>query len=564
MSDEAPRAEAPFIDRDAAKTRRAQMFPHLTAAQISRIARVGTEQSGTASEILFEQGAQDVPFLVVLEGEVEIVIPTAGAETPVVVHSAGQFTGEVNLLAGRRSLVRARVRTAARFLVLKRPALLSLVQTDSELSELIMRAFILRRVGLLAGQEGDAVVIGSRHSAATLRVQEFLMRNGHPYRYVDADADPAVQGMFDCFHVGIGDVPVLICRGERVLKNPSNSEIADCLGFNAEIDVGVLRDLVVIGAGPAGLAAAVYGASEGLDTLLIEATAPGGQAGSSSKIENYLGFPTGISGQALASRALLQAEKFGAQISIALGAVRLHCATMPYRVELSSGELVSARAIVLATGAQYSKLKVADLERFEGIGVYYGATFVEAQRCETDEVIVVGGGNSAGQAATYLSNSARHVHILIRGEGLAASMSRYLSRRIEETPNITLHVRTEIVALEGAESLERVTWINDGTGEKSVMPIRHVFSMTGASPNTDWLQGCVELDDNGFIRTGADLAGPLDAWKTTHGRAPYLMETSLPRVFAVGDVRANSVKRVASAVGEGSICVQLVHKVLAE
>ena len=556
--------DAPLPGGEAVNARRGQMFPRLTDAQIARIRRLGEERSFAVGALMFEQGQHEVPFFVILEGELEVVIPSAAGETAVVVHRAGEFTGEVNILAGRRAMVRGRVRAAVRCLELDRKALLTLVQTDSEISEIIMRAFILRRVGLLAGQEGDAVVIGSRYCKSTLQVQEFLTRNGHPYRYVDADTDPGVQALFDAFHVGVGDIPVLICRGERVLKHPGNAEIADCLGFNAEIDVGTLRDLVVIGAGPAGLAAAVYAASEGLDVLLIEGSAPGGQAGSSSKIENYLGFPTGISGQALAARAATQAEKFGAQMAVGREVVRLRCETTPYRVELANGELVAARAVVIATGAQYQKLDLPDLQRFEGVGVYYGATFIEAQRCETDEVIVVGGGNSAGQAATYLAQTAKHVHVVIRGAGLAASMSRYLIRRIEETPNITLHVRTRVVGLEGRDALERVTLIDDGTGERSVLPIRHVFSMTGARPNTAWLGSCVQLDERGFIRTGSDLRWPDDAPRPAHDRAAYLLETSVPRVFAVGDVRAASIKRVAAAVGEGSTCVQLVHKALAE
>jgi thioredoxin reductase (NADPH) len=545
--------------------RRAQMFPQLSEAQIARIRRFGAERSFPIGALLFEQGQYDVPFFVVLEGELEVVVPIETGEAPVVVHQPGQFTGEVTMLAGRRSLVRGRARTVVRCLELDRKALLALVQTDSDISELVMRAFILRRVGLLAGQLSDAVVIGSRHCKNTMRVQEFLARNGHPYRYIDADKDPAVQQLFDAFHVGVGDIPVLICRGERVLKHPDNAEIAECLGFNTTIEVRRLRDLVVIGAGPAGLAAAVYAASEGLDVLLLEGMGPGGQAGSSSKIENYLGFPTGISGQALAARAATQAEKFGAEMSIGHEVVRLHCETTPFRVELSNGELVAARAVVIATGAQYVRLDLPELARYEGLGVYYGATFIEAQRCERDEVIVVGGGNSAGQAATFLSRTAQHVHVVVRGAGLAASMSRYLIRRIEETPNITLHTHTRLVALEGAGALERVTWLDDRTGERVVLPIRHVFSMTGARPNTEWLRGCVQLDDKGFVRTGRDILAPeAPPLQAARSRAPYLLETSIPHVFAVGDVRASSVKRVASAVGEGSICIQLVHEVLAE
>jgi thioredoxin reductase (NADPH) len=550
---------------DVVSTRRPQMFPSLSDTQIARVAGVGKERALAAGELLFNEGDRDVPMFVVLEGEVEIVHPRGAAEEPITVHTRGEFTGEVNQLADRPSLVRGRALTAARVLLVPRPAMKAMIQTDPDLSEVLLRAFILRRMALLSGHTGDAVVLGSRHSAATLRVQGFLTRNGHPYRYVDVELDDNVQTLFDEFHVGVADVPVLICRGERVLKNPSNAEIADCLGFNAVADAGTVHDLVVVGAGPAGLAAAVYAASEGLDVLVLETSSPGGQAGSSSKIENYLGFPTGISGQALAQRALAQAEKFGAQIVIARAAVRLRCKEIPYRIDTADGGCVRARAIVIATGAEYRKLDLTELPRFEGVGVYYGATFLESQRCSAEDVIVVGGGNSAGQAATFLSRSSSHVHILVRSEGLAASMSRYLIRRIEETPNITLHTRTRIVGMSGSDHLEQVTWIDDRTSETSVRPIRHVFSMAGAKPNTEWLDGCLELDDQGFILTGADLPPGLYAGaRSGVARAPLLHETSIQKVFAVGDVRANSVKRVASGVGEGSVCVQQVHLVLAE
>ena len=548
-------------------TRGAQMFPALSDALIARVARHGSEVSLDPGALLFDEGDYDAPMFVVLEGEVEIVHPRGAVEDPVRVQRRGEFTGEVSMIAARRTLVRARAKTRVRAVRVERSELLKLVQTDAELSEIFMRAFILRRMGLLAGGLGDAVVIGSQHSAATLRLQGFLTRNSHPFRFVDVDRDPNVQTMLDEFHVALSDIPVLICRGERVLRNPSNVEVADCLGFNAALEPLAVHDLLICGAGPGGLAAAVYGASEGLDVLVLEESAPGGQAGSSSKIENYLGFPTGISGQALAGRALSQAEKFGAKIAIARDARRLHCDETPLRVELANGELVRARAIIVATGAEYRKLDLppSDLLRFEGVGVYYGATYVEAQRCEGEDVIVVGGGNSAGQAATFLARSSRHVHVLIRGPSLAESMSRYLIQRIEETPNITLHRRTRIVALEGSDHLEQVAWSDEATGERSTHAIRHVFTMAGANPKTGWLQGCLALDANGFVCTGSELtADVLKAAGWPLQRPPYLFETSQPRVFAVGDVRATSVKRVASAVGEGSVCVQLVHKVLSE
>jgi thioredoxin reductase (NADPH) len=546
--------------------RRAQMFPTLSDAEVARIARVATTIEVAEGSILYDEGDYDSSFFVVLEGAIAVVHPKGSEEEPITVHGPHGFTGEMALLAGRRGLVRARATMPSRLLRLTLPQFRNLLQTDADLSEIFMRAFILRRVGLLQGAMGDAIVIGSRLSAATLRVQAFLTRNSHPHRYIDIDTEPDVPALLDSFKVSVGDLPVLVCRGEQLLRNPSNAEIADCLGFNRAVDPNAKHDLVIVGAGPAGLAAAVYAASEGLDVLVLEATAPGGQAGSSSKIENYLGFPTGISGQALAQRALSQAEKFGAKLAIAAGAVRLHCDQLPYRVEVEGGGCFSARAVVIATGAEYRRLELADLERFEGAGVYYGATFLEAQRCAADEVVVVGGGNSAGQAAVFLAQTSRHVHVLIRAQSLVASMSNYLIRRIEESPNITLHARTEIVELSGVKSLEAVV-LRDATGTRTALPIQHLFSMTGAKPNTDWLHGCLELDEKGFILTGDKVSpGTREGIAaTTVGRRPLAeYETSLPRVFAVGDVRSGSTKRVAAGVGEGSACISQVHRALAE
>jgi thioredoxin reductase (NADPH) len=545
-------------------SRRPQMFPALSEAQIARLARVGVEKTLEAGEILFDPGQASVPMYVVLDGEIEVTHPRGEVEEPVTVHKRGEFTGEMSMLADRKALVRGRARGQLRVLSVMPADLHRIVRTDAELSELFVRAFILRRMALLAGEYGDAVVVGSQFSAATLRVQSFLTRNGQPYRYMDVDGDPNIQGVLDTFHVTVADVPILICRGERVLKNPTNAEVADCLGLNLGIEPKTVHDLVICGGGPGGLAAAVYAASEGLDVLVLEESAPGGQAGTSSKIENYLGFPTGISGQALASRALTQAEKFGARFVIAQSATRLRCDKVPFEVEIEGRPPALAKAIIVATGVEYRKLELPNLERFEGVGVYYGATNIEAQRCQADDVIVIGGGNSAGQAATFLSRSSRRVYMLVRSAQLAASMSRYLIQRIEETPNIELHLRTRVVGLDGAEYLERVTWLDEGTGETSTHPVRHVFSMAGAVPNTRWLNGCVALDANGFVLTGPELSAERlkqAAWSQT--RAPYLFETSQPRVFAVGDVRSESVKRVASAVGEGSVCVQMVHKALA-
>jgi thioredoxin reductase (NADPH) len=542
-----------------------QTFPILTAPQIARIATHGHVRPIQRGEVLVEQGDRVVPFFVVTAGELEIVRPSGTTATFITVVGPGQFTGEVNMISGRRALVRLRATQPGEVIELDREHVQALIQTDAELSETLMRAFILRRVELIAHGLGDAVLVGSSHSAGTLRIKEFLMRNGHPYSYIDLERDSDVEDLLDRFHVAAADVPVVICRGELVLRNPTNQQIAECLGFNDAIDQTHLRDLVILGAGPSGLAAAVYGASEGLDVLVLETNSPGGQAGSSSKIENYLGFPTGISGQELAARAYTQAQKFGAQVVIAEGAKRLICGRKPYAIEMDNGVLVPARAVVIATGVEYRKLPLENLSRFEGAGVYYGATFVEAQLCGREEVIVVGGGNSAGQAAVFLAQTASRVHLLVRSGGLAETMSRYLIRRIDETPTIVLRPHTEIVSLEGRDHLECVRWRNNQTGQIETHTISHVFLMTGAVPNTGWLDGCLALDAKGFIQTGPALS-PEDLiaahWPLT--RPPHLLETSLPAVFAVGDVRGGNVKRVASAVGEGSIAISFVHQVLRE
>jgi thioredoxin reductase (NADPH) len=428
-----------------------------------------------------------------------------------------------------------------------------------------MRAFVLRRVELINSGVGDAVVVGSLHCANTLRIREFLSRVGYPYQYIDLDHDADIESVLDHFQISADDVPVLICRGERVLRNPTTAEVAECLGLNDPVDQTMPRDVVIIGAGPSGLAAAVYGASEGLDVLVVESNAPGGQAGSSSRIENYLGFPFGISGQELTGRAYSQAQKFGAQMLIAKGATQLTCARRPYKVDVGDGTPVPARTVIIATGAEYRRLQLENLAQFQGAGVYYGATPMESQLCANEEIIIVGGGNSAGQAAVFLAQTAAHVHVLVRGAGLTETMSRYLIRRIEEHPKITIHSHTEVVRLEGKEHLECVTWRNNQTGHEETHRIRHVFMMAGALPNTKWLEGCVVLDVKGFIKTGSELSDDdLKTAKWPLTRPPHLLETSLPGVFAVGDVRCGSVKRVASAVGEGSIAISFVHQTLHE
>jgi len=544
---------------------RTQAFPVLTAAQIDRVRPGSKLRAVNKGEILFEPGDINIPFFVLLSGRMDIVQPDLNGEMPVTTHGPNQFTGEMTMISGRRSLVRGRVTEPGEFLELSAVSLRSLVAKDAELSEIFMRAFILRRLELIRRGHGGVILMGTHHSASTLRLREFLTRNEHPYTYVDLDTDKASQELLDRFEVSVEEIPVVICDGRSVMRNPSIQKLADCLGLNSAIDESLVRDLIIVGAGPAGLAAAVYGASEGLDVLVIETDTPGGQAGSSSKIENYLGFPTGLSGQELAARAIAQTEKFGAKMMVAHSVARLDCARRPYKVVLENGNRVAASAVVIATGAQYNKPRIANLEQFEGQGIYYGATYMESQLCEAEEIIVVGGGNSAGQAATFLAQTARKVHMLVRSGALSDTMSRYLIQRIEENPGIELHYKTEIVGLEGGEHLERVTWQDKTSGQTSIHEIRHVFVMAGASPRTEWLKGCIALDDKGFIITGRDLvdnAAGTPLW--TQPRLPQMLETSLPGVFAVGDVRAGNVKRVASAVGEGSIAISHVHRALAE
>jgi thioredoxin reductase (NADPH) len=542
-----------------------EMFPVLTSAQQARVLAHGQHRTVEQGEIVVELNEHVTKVFVVVNGRLHILQVSNNQEQIVAICNPGMFTGELNVLSGRRGLVRIRAAEKSELIEIEREALQSLVETDSELSDIFLRAFILRRLELIAREVGDIVLIGSSHSLDTFRIKEFLTRNYQPYSYIDLEHDADVQAMLDRFSLAIDDLPVLICRGTAVLRNPTNEEITGCLGFNEGIDQAHVRDLIIVGAGPAGLATAVYGASEGLDVLVLESNAPGGQAGASSKIENYLGFPTGISGHELAGRAYAQAQKFGAEMLIAKDAKGLACTRRPYAVLIGDGQSVPARSVVIASGAQYRRLRLENLSRFEGAGVYYGATHLEAQLCGGEEVIVVGGGNSAGQAAVFLAQTTRRVYMLVRADGLAKTMSRYLIRRIEETPNIELHTNTEVVALEGNDHLERVAWRNNQTGQTESRNIAHLFSMTGAVPNSAWLGGCVACDQAGFIKTGVDLT-PEDLAKAKWPlkRPPYLLETSLPGVFAVGDIRGGNVKRVASAVGEGSIAVSFVHQVLAE
>ena len=544
---------------------RTQAFPTLTETQIKRLGSSGELRKVNAGDILFEPGDTEVPFFVLLSGGMEIVQPTIAGERELTTHGPGGFTGEITMISGQRCLVRGRVTEAGHFLELRGEDFRSVIAKDAELSEIFMRAFILRRLALVSKGYGNVIVMGSRHSSGTLQLREFLSRNAYPYNYVDLDADKTSQELLDRFQVELKDVPVVICNGVTVLRNPSPQELADCLGLNATINKSQVRDVIIVGAGPSGLAAAVYAASEGLDVLVIENEAPGGQAGSSSKIENYLGFPTGVSGQELASRALTQAQKFGAKMMVAHSVVQLNCKSQPYEVVLDNGVALPARAVIISTGAQYKKPSIPNLKNFEGRGIYYGATHIEAQLCENQDVVIVGGANSAGQAAVYLAQTTRKVYMLVRSE-LSLTMSRYLIHRITGNPQIELHQHTEITGMEGNGELTQITWCDKTTGETTTRDIKHVFIMTGASPRTTWLKDCVVMDDKGFILTGRDLDSSAEfakaAWPLE--RPPQMLETSLPGVFAVGDVRSGNVKRVASAVGEGAIAIHLVHRALAE
>ncbi|RYE90401.1 MAG: FAD-dependent oxidoreductase, partial [Myxococcales bacterium] len=476
-----------------------------------------------------------------------------GHDDIIVTHGPCQFTGELDLFSRRQVLVSGRAAVDSRVVRLKREPFLRLVSDETDIGEVLMRAFILRRVGLIRNTQGGVVLVGPAHGAETLRVQRFLTRNGYPHRLLDTDSEAdAATGLGD-WKLTPDDLPVvLLPSGDAPLRRPSNAELADRLGLSETIDPDEVFDVAVVGAGPAGLAAAVYAASEGLSTIVIEAMAPGGQAGTSSKIENYLGFPTGISGQALAGRAQAQAMKFGARLALARPVLKLDCHEKVFHLHLADSPAVAARSVVVATGARYRRLDVPGHERFEGQGLHYAATAMEQKLCVGEHVIVVGGGNSAGQAAVFLSRTA-HVHLLVRAGGLAATMSDYLVQRIHSSPRITFHPRTEITGLAGDTELREVTWTDRTTGVSETHPIGNVFLMIGADPNTDWVSGCLDLDPKGFVKTGHDASGAALA-------SPYA--TTHPGIYAVGDVRSGSVKRVASGVGEGSVVVQAIHQYL--
>jgi thioredoxin reductase (NADPH) len=534
--------------------RAAQTFPRLSDDMANRVANYGAAEHFEAGQTLFERGQRSVDFFMVQQGRIDISEFDAHGATHVFIqYGPHQFTGELDLFNDRTILVSARAGVDSSIVRVRRSDFRRLVVSEPDIGELMMRAFILRRVGLITHQHGGVILIGAGHQADTLRLQRFLTRNSYPHRLLDTDLDPEAEGFFACFGLQNEQLPAVLLGQDRVLNNPSTSTLADELGFTEAFDPTRIYDVAIVGAGPAGLAAAVYAASEGLDTLVIEGTAPGGQAGTSSKIENYLGFPTGISGQALAGRAQVQAQKFGARLAISRNVKGVDCDNRPFVLHLEDEQHVKACAVIIATGARYRNLNVTNHERFEGSGIHYAATAMEGQLCQGEEVIVVGGGNSAGQAAVFLSRMCAHVHILVRGQGLAETMSDYLIQRISYSPKITLHVATEITAFDGDERLRQVTWTNCKTGESQCHDIGNVFLMIGAAPNTEWLASCLELDEDGFIRTGKSASG--ESFGSTYA-------TSRLGIFAVGDVRSGSVKRVASGVGEGSVVIHSVHQFL--
>ena len=542
------------VDPSDPYAREAQTFPRLSVDAASRVANYGVEQGLRKGTRLFERGQRGVDFFLVLEGNIEIFDVDAEGEPHVLtVHGERQFTGELDLFNDQQILVCGRTGMNSRVVRVKRADFRKMLSAEPDIGEIVMRAFILRRVGLIRYSQGAVTVIGSARGADTLRLERFLSRNNYPHRLLNVDTDRAADALLARHNVSLSDLPVVIVVGKAVLRNPSTIALADMLGLTENLDAAEVFDVAVVGAGPSGLAAAVYAASEGLRTVVLEGLAPGGQAGTSSKIENYLGFPTGISGQALAGRAQVQAQKFGARLAIARAVIGVECDDKPYRLHLEGERSVAARAVVIATGARYRKLDVPDYARFEGQGIHYAATAMEQQLSEGEEVVIVGGGNSAGQAAVYLSRTVEHAHILVRGTGLAATMSDYLVRRIESSPKITLHPFTEITALAGDTILREVTWTNRKTGAHQTRRIGALFVMIGAEPNTEWLHACIGLDARGFIITGRDEEGrALDS----------AYATTSPGIFAVGDVRSGSVKRVASGVGEGSVVVQSVHRFL--
>ncbi|PYK81587.1 MAG: thioredoxin reductase [Verrucomicrobia bacterium] len=539
----------------------AMAFPTLTEEQITQLARYAGAPTKTfrAGEALFRAGDRDPKFYIIKSGELEIIDVTGDQPKTIRMQGPGDFTGDVGHLTGSPKVVSAIARSDCEVYEMSEADLRKVLNQDPQISDLILQAFIARRQLMRESPEFTGLrVIGSRYSRHTFRIRDFLAKNRVLFTWLDLEGDPAVNQLLQQFGVTEADTPIVACAHCLVLRNPSNRELAEKIGIRRPVEHDVY-DLAIVGSGPAGLAAAVYGASEGLNTIVLEHTAPGGQAGSSMRIENYLGFPTGITGSELADRAVLQADKFGARISVPTPVTKLTFDKTYSVLELEGGENVVAKCLLIATGAEYRRLEVEHCSRFEGAGVYYAATPNEAQMCRGSDVVLVGGGNSAGQAAVYLSQNARKVFLLIRGDDLCKSMSSYLAHRIMNTPNIEILRCTEVIRMNGDGHLSSVEILNKTTGENETLPIDALFSFIGATPRTDWLPSEIEKDEKHFVRTGIELG---DSRQWTLKRQPFLLETSRPGVFAAGDVRSGSVKRVASAVGEGSMVVQFVHEYL--
>ena len=535
-------------------------FPRLSQKQIEALRRWAQLRSLAAGDVLFKEGDRGFSFFVVLEGAVEIVEQSRGTPHQVTVHEPGEFTGDVDMLSGRSALVTARATAPGQVLELTAAALRQAVDALPEIGEIVLKAFLTRRTLLLSDGFEGIKIVGSRFSPDAHRLRDFATRNAIPFTWIDLESDEEAETLLRQFGVPPSATPLVIGREGRYLTNPTVAELGHCAGLEAAIDPSELHDLIVVGAGPAGLAAAVYAASEGLDVLVVERIATGGQAGTSSRIENYLGFPTGISGSELMRNALLQAQKFGARITLPGTVQRLGIDAGVRVITMGDGTKIRGKCILVATGVEYRRLDVPRLGEFEGAGVYYAATDTETKMCLNEEIVVVGAGNSAGQAIVALSRYARRVHVVARTRDLGKSMSRYLVDRVESIDNVQIHRGAEVTALEGDGHLQGVR-IREDSGEETQISTAALFLFIGADPRTEWLSGCVQLDKKGFVLTGAAMppdTARSDLWRA-QGRTPFFLETSLPGVFAAGDVRSGSVKRCASAVGEGAMAVSFIH-----
>jgi thioredoxin reductase (NADPH) len=534
--------------------RRGQMFPQLSADDIARLERFGERATFSAGQRMVATGEISPGLFVIHSGDVEVSQrgPEGDAQL-IITHGAGHFMGELAQLSNRPSLVDAHAQSAVEALVIPSRRLRDVLVEHADLGERIMRALILRRVGLLETGTGGPIVVGRSGQADMLRLENFLERNGHPHQHLDPAADSCARTLIERFHIQPNELPIVLCPNGQLLRNPTEGELARCIGLVRPIDPDRLYDVAIVGAGPAGLAAAVYAGSEGLCTIVLDCRAFGGQAGASSRIENYMGFPTGISGMALMARAFNQAQKFGVEMAIPDEISRLNSAPHGFTLDLANGETLKTRAVVIASGALYRKLDIANMAQFEGTSIHYWASPLEARLCAGQEVALVGAGNSAGQGAVFLASQVSKVWMIVRGKSLEATMSNYLVERIRAQPNIEVLTETEIVALDGKDGLlDSLRWRDRKTGAETQKDIRHLFLFIGAAPNTDWLASCEVLrDEKGFIRTDA-------------GRPLQPLETSMEGVFAIGDVRAGSVKRVAASVGEGAQVVAALHAYLAQ